>query len=186
MPGWNTSSSEQPPTEKELYCPRNFYLGISIGPILTLVGLDLFIFHFLSDIQDYYKFKDTVPTPVIKVLKVELSVGEDNSEEVSVNYEYKTNGKIYTGDRASIYRGRDNFSSFHRDLYQRIKLFQENKSDELVCYVNPQNPAESVIDNSSRPSRLLAELVFSLIALGWGLNMCFGTLLNKKRYFKSD
>ncbi|WP_198000521.1 DUF3592 domain-containing protein [Gimesia alba] len=171
-----------------MYRPRNFYLGILISPIVILVGLYFFTFHFLADLQSFYKFKDSAPTPVSRVLHVELVVeegGEDSTEKVVVKYEYKYKGKIYTGDRASIYRGGDNFGSFQRDLYQKVKLFQQNKGGQLACYVNPQNPAESVLDNSFRLSRFLVVLVFSLVPLGMGLYIFIGVLMNKARYFES-
>ncbi|WP_417384102.1 DUF3592 domain-containing protein [Gimesia sp.] len=185
MPGWKRSSEEQPPSEKELYCPRNYYLGVLLSSILLPAALYVFIFHVLVDWQNYTQFKNSVATPVTRVLHVELveqQHREQPLEEVVVKYEYTYKGKLYTGDRASIFSGGERHGSFHSDLYERIKLFQQGDGP-LVCYVDPQNPAESVLDRSFRLGSFLMHLILPLGLTGFGLPILFSILKDKKRYF---
>jgi hypothetical protein len=85
-----------------------------------------------------------------------------------VTYRYEVDGTVYQGYRASFHSGPDN--TFQKQLGDRLEEAQ--RSGNLVqVWVNPEEPAESVIDRSLRPRDVAINSIlgigFTVIGLGF-------------------
>jgi hypothetical protein len=83
-----------------------------------------------------------------------------------VSYRYTFQGREYKGDRmgSAILGGRDNLDSWHSDMASLLSAAQK-EGKPISVFVNPDNPAESMID---RTIRWKLVLVFLPFALGFG------------------
>ena len=78
--------------------------------------------------------------------EVKYYQGDSTTYKVIADYTYPVNGRVYEGDRVSLYSGSDNVGSYHQDMGRKLR-----NSDNLVTvYYNPDNPQESIIDRSIR------------------------------------
>jgi len=84
----------------------------------------------------------------------------------AVRYHYKFGENTYSGDRlgANPIGGTDNIDSWHADMRQMLSE-AKNGSKPLMVWVNPDNPAESMVDRTIRWKLLIFALPF---ALGFG------------------
>ncbi|QDT26652.1 hypothetical protein Enr10x_19620 [Gimesia panareensis] len=186
MVEFNSLSGNNNISEAEMFQPRNFFLGLGAGVVLISVASYMLFVVALPDVLTYWKFRSAVATPVTRVLNVRfVFIGDEESTgKVFAKYEYVFNGKTYTGRRPSVYSSKHCSISYHQYLYDIIKSFQD-KRGALVCYVIPENPAESVIDNTFQLDKFFVPFLFVLIPGGMGTYILITTLLNTTRYFES-
>lgn len=85
-----------------------------------------------------------------------------------VRYHYRAEGTQYTGTRAAVDGSGDSWRSFHQQLADRLHNAQRTGTPVQV-WVNPVNPAESVVDRSLRVGPLVLNLVMAGVAGGAGL-----------------
>ncbi|WP_425563517.1 DUF3592 domain-containing protein [Microbulbifer aestuariivivens] len=84
---------------------------------------------------------------------IEAELQSDRSDDgsrlysVSGSYRYRFDGREYSGNRVSLHTGSDNIGSYQRDLYRRLDRAQGRF---FPGWVNPDNPAESVLDRDLR------------------------------------
>ena len=83
--------------------------------------------------------------------------GVENKTEARYRYHY--NGQAYTATRVYVASFNDNIGSYHKDLQQRLSKHLHNRQP-LQIWVNPDNPAEAVIDRNMRWGMLAFMLVF--------------------------
>lgn len=92
---------------------------------------------------------------------------------IKAHYTYSMDGVEYAGDRVSLYSSADNIGSFHQDQYRRLKQ-AKTTGTTVSCWVNPENPAESILVRKPRPPlmvfKMLFVLVFGSVGLGIGLS----------------
>ena len=98
----------------------------------------------------------------------------------NVDYTYAFRGKEYRGDRLGVnpIGGTDNVDSWHDDMYSMLSEAQAQKKP-ITVWVNPDNPAESMVDRTIRWKLLVFALPFALGFGGVGLGalyMFFRTL----------
>ena len=164
---------------------RYLYVVIALALICFGMGVYFCAYHLWPETRRYCQFRKAVPVQVKRVTEVELVVypGDEGPDmhEVVVEHEYDYEGRRYKGSRASVYQAGDNFGSFQQDLYERIGDFQ-NHGGELLCYVLPHAPQESVIDRRSRISRFLAPAVCSFAFCAGGLLLGGYALKNRDLY----
>jgi hypothetical protein len=95
---------------------------------------------------------------------VKATVDAFNGRQVS--YRYSFQGREYKGDRmgTEILGGSDNLDSWHADM-DNLLTTAKKEGKPITIYVNPDNPAESMIDRAIRWKLMLVFLPF---ALGFG------------------
>jgi hypothetical protein len=83
-----------------------------------------------------------------------------------VSYRYTFDGREYKGDRmgTEILGGSDNLDSWHADM-DNLLTTAKKQGKPITIYVNPDSPAESMIDRAIRWKLMLVFLPF---ALGFG------------------
>lgn len=83
-----------------------------------------------------------------------------------VSYRYTVGGVEYHGDRlgASPLGGTDNLDSWHDDMRRLLSAAMDEKRP-ITVFVNPENPSQSMVDNTLRWKLVVAMLPF---ALGFG------------------
>lgn len=111
-----------------------------------------------------------VPAQVMSWDLKHVRSGKSTQTKLIIQYRYQFNGQTYQGDRPDFSMGADNFSGVRRS--RQISDIQAN---QLKVFVDPQNPAESVMDRSL-PIQQVAFVIFFLFfpcglgtAFGWGL-----------------
>jgi len=165
----------------------NFILSLVLGIAFILVGVYFLIFHFGRDMRIWLATRDGIEIPVIEVMDVQLrnvDGKKDAAQEVLARYTYQVNGTLYTGTLASVHQEADNFGSFHRQLYERIKAFKDQKGF-LTCFVSRSDPSLAVIDNTLRPSRIAVYMLFLLVFAGlgsWAAFHAINTAVNAIRW----
>lgn len=87
-----------------------------------------------------------------------------------VRHRYSVDGLAYTGKRAVVDPSGDGGGRFHQRLAERLQAAQRTGTPVQV-WVNPENPAESVVDRSLRLGPLLWDLGMVVFAGGGSLFM---------------
>jgi hypothetical protein len=84
----------------------------------------------------------------------------------NVRYRYQVDGKQYTGDRMGTFvlGGSDNVDSWHSDMTSMLRTAKQEKKP-ITVFMNPDDPSQSMIDNTIRWNFLALVLPF---ALGFG------------------
>ena len=105
---------------------------------------------------------------------------DGSTSQATARYRYEYAGKQYESDRVALYSGSDNLGSFQEDLAK--KLERKFKAEEpWTAFVNPDDPAEAVLDRSLRPWFTLFKLGFGLIFAGVGIGMIVGGRIMARR-----
>jgi Protein of unknown function (DUF3592) len=83
-----------------------------------------------------------------------------------VLYRYRMDGQSYTGDRlgSNVLGGTDNVDSWHEDI-EAMLAAAKSEGKPITVFVNPDNPAESMVDREIRWKLLV---FFSPFALAFG------------------
>ncbi len=139
--------------------------------ILAFPGVAIFMAYLtVSMVVTWQKAKGWVETPAT-ITRLDLEVDHDDDSttyRVVCNYSYVYNGVTYQSDRVGLTGGSDNIGSWQQDTYNHLKQHQDAiESDPIVCWVNPDNPAEAVLDRTLRTGMLLFYMAF-VVAFGGG------------------
>jgi hypothetical protein len=108
-------------------------------------------------------------------------------QETQADYEYEYDGQHYRGSRVGLHSGGDNVDGFQESVYR--ELSGHFKSGEpFPCFVNPQQPTQSILYRELRWELILFYTV-PVVVFG-GVGICLLTisslgLLNPSRYGKS-
>ncbi|WP_231602709.1 DUF3592 domain-containing protein [Neorhodopirellula pilleata] len=114
---------------------------------------------------------DEVPARLTSVnLSSRKNQKGSNSYRAEATYDYQYRGQAYSGDRVGIHTwGHDGFRGWQRNTATRLRKYQKQRQP-CPCFVNPSNPAQSVLDREMRPSIMLLVTVFAGIFGGIGLS----------------
>lgn len=105
---------------------------------------------------------------------------DGSTSQATARYRYEYAGKQYESDRVALYSGSDNLGSFQEDLAHKLeRSFKAEKP--WTAFVNPNDPAEAVLDRSLRPWFTLFKLGFGLIFAGVGIGMIVGGRIMARR-----
>ncbi len=122
-----------------------------------------------------------------KVLNAKLdSATSDGSTTYKVTAEYRYNyqGQVYESEKVGLVDDRDNFKSYHEEIYERLKKAKEQQK-AIDCYVNPNDPSESLIDRTIRPVMIMFMLpfviAFGLVGFGLMVGSIYVLRSNKKK-----
>ena len=150
---------------------ENMTKGKAIG-VMVVGGIAL-LFSFLmpyaaiSEILAYQEMKDWVQTPAT-IKSLEYFVPEydpDESTSLKVRYAYQVLGKTYTHSRLSpqLLSG-----DLLDEIYSELEPFFES-GQNIVVYVDPENPRKAVLFHRLYGSKVSEHLLFSLPFLVFGL-----------------
>ena len=87
--------------------------------------------------------------------------------KVSTRYRYQVGGVEYTGGRASLTTRADNIGNFQEQLGERLQT-AERTGEPVQVWVNPAQPAESIVERGLRPGLLALQLMLALLFGGFG------------------
>ena len=97
--------------------------------------------------------------------------GDDSTTyEAYARYSYVFSGQRYEGSRVGLSGGADNIGSYQQDTGRRLSAAWRS-GQPITVYVNPERPADSVIDRDIRWSMIGFRSIFVLVFGGFGLGM---------------
>jgi hypothetical protein len=157
-------------------------MGCLILFALPFAGVGLFVGYLaLSMLSGWVQVLGWQEVPA-RIHAVELieHVGDDStSYSVEAQYEYRFRGDTYIGDRVSLTDSADNIGSFHEDVYQELARYRDS-GEPFRCFVNPDDPADSILYRDLRWGLLGLMLVFALVFGGVGFGFMIGAVVGQR------
>lgn len=98
--------------------------------------------------------------------------------EAKATYRYRFNGRDYTGNRVALSKGADNIGSFQQSLGRKLEQLLQAQQP-VRAWVNPQNPAQALINRELRWGLLSLKMIFVVVFAGIGLGLMVASLKNK-------
>lgn len=152
--------------------------GVGFGCVtlfaLPFAGFGTFMaWQLVSTLWLAVETRSWVETPA-QIQSVELKSFSDSeggsTYKVVAEYEYEYDGRRYEADRVGLTTEADNLRRYHKRLFDRIKRARDGLAPS-ICYVDPSNPARSVLDREFRPLTVVFYLPFALgfSFVGYGL-----------------
>ena len=97
--------------------------------------------------------------------------GDDSDTyEAYATYTYNYLGQNFVGDRVGLNNGADNIGDYQQDTGRQLANAQ-SRGETITVWVNPDNPAESIIDPSLRWGLIGFKLIFLFVFGGVGLGL---------------
>lgn len=156
----------------------------AFGSIFFIAGVGIFLWGLVS-IYDAFQARNWQPVEAtITHVEQVISRGDDSTTygvKGSFNYEYQ--GKRYTSNKLNFYTGTDNIGDYQQDFYRELQQVKNSKRT-ITAYVNPDNPAEAVIDKDIRWGMLGFQSIFLLVFGGAGLGIIIASRYVKKKAAK--
>ncbi len=142
------------------------WLLFGMGSIFLLVGVVAFYFLGVKVLGKAFASENWDETPcVIATSRVASSSDSDGTTySIEITYRYTHSGQVHTGSKWNFLGG----SSSGYDGKAAI-VDQYPPGKEVVCYVNPENPTESVLNPGFQVSYLLGLLPLLFAVAGIGL-----------------
>ncbi|MGL5018018.1 MAG: DUF3592 domain-containing protein [Luteolibacter sp.] len=134
---------------------------------LPFLGAGLFLtWLYFSGFAKWWTARSWQETPCwIESAELKQSSGDGDTREALATYRYEFGGRAYQGDEVSLYGGSDNVGDFqeeaHRELSNHAKCASSSRRP-FRCYVNPENPSESVIYRTLRWQMQAFMAIFAL------------------------
>lgn len=98
--------------------------------------------------------------------------GDSTTYEAHATYTYEIHGFRHTGDRVGLSGGADNIGDYQQDTGRRLQsAWSEGRP--ITVFVNPDDPADSIVDREIRWGLIGFRSVFVLAFGGTGLGMMF-------------
>lgn len=151
-------SAEQPVKSGRNGCLMLF------GIPFAAVGLGLLAFKVVPDVAEWQAMKAWQPVPA-QVLVAELQEhrGDDSTTyEATGRYRYSYGGRDYESDRVALGSGADNLGDFQQDLAAQLQRAQ-GSGETVTAWVNPEQPAQAVINRELRLGQLAFFIAFGLV-----------------------
>lgn len=145
-------------------------LGV-VALMLMAVSLGLLVFGVVPVAYDWSRMRHWQPVSAqVEFAEVQKrGTARGGSEYTTlVRYRYAVTGMPYTGTRALVGPAGDGWSRFHHRFAERLQTAQRTGAPVQV-WVNPQKPAESVVDRKMRFGPLLGDLAMAVFAGGGGV-----------------
>ncbi len=159
---------------------------------LPFLGAGLFLAWLYYDgFATWLDARDWVEAPCwIESAELEAHSGDDSTSYKAVaTYRYRHAGQMWRGDRVSLGFGADNIGNFqqqaHAELAKHVRKIPDGVEVGMAaageatfrCYVNPRNPAESVLFRTLRWEMLAFKAIFALTFPAVGLGLVLGGVL---------
>jgi hypothetical protein len=138
----------------------------AFGLAAIFTGLYFTFFHMVRDLLELRKFHGAVAVEVDQVIKCdrERTSSSGVRYKYGFRYRYSFGGTDYISENATAYKGQTTNGDLESRIYDNIIMAQSNSS-EILCYVNPDDPSDAVLDNS-----------FSIKTFGANLLLIIGPL----------
>ncbi|WP_339614718.1 DUF3592 domain-containing protein [uncultured Gilvimarinus sp.] len=154
------------------------WVGLLFGLPFAGVGIGMLLFGVMPQFMDWQHMKHWQAVPA-QVTQAELKVShgdESTSYKATARYHYQFQGARYSGWRVAIHDSYDNVGDFNYDLGRRLERAAEN-STAVTAYVNPNNPAEAVLNRDLRLEMIGFKMVFVVLFGGVGVGIIAYLLL---------
>lgn len=148
---------------------------IGFGVIFATFGMFFSWMFCLGPMVRSYQARTWVQTPCIIVSSsVVENYGDDSTTyKVAVAYRYTVNGREYSGDRYNLASISDGNFGEKQQIVNSLPA-----GAERTCWVDPGNPAKSVITREWHPGwGIVVVWIFPLV----GLAICFGGIYSGRR-----
>ncbi|MCM8532748.1 MAG: DUF3592 domain-containing protein, partial [Lentisphaeraceae bacterium] len=138
-----------------------------------------------STISEWQNAKSWIPTDAtIEYIKLNRNSDGDGGTtyKVTGKYSYFFNENHYKSTQVTFSKSGDNIGSFQKDLHQRLKT-----SKTAICFVNPNDPTQAILDNTLRLEMVsfMSIFMFAFGGVGFGLGTySLKQTLSKKRTVK--
>jgi len=158
------------------------YFFIFFGIPFALAGIFLGV-KAVRNFSDAYSMKNWQQVPA-KIISAELKENRSDKSttfSVDVVYQYQFSGKNYKGSKVNITGGGQS-GSYYPDLFQKLEKCK-NSGEKYRCFVNPNNPGESIINNKLRVVDFVIFPAVSILFGGVGIVLIifgFFTVKNAK------
>ena len=97
--------------------------------------------------------------------------GDDsNTYEAYADYEYEFGGQKYRNQRVAIAGGADNIGDYQQDLGRRLGNAR-NRGERITVFVDPDNPADAIVDRAVRWGLIGFKSIFVFVFGGVGLGL---------------
>jgi hypothetical protein len=110
----------------------------------------------------------TVPATVLTA-ELKESHGDSTTYEATATYRYVVEGRAYEGTRVGFGHGSDNVGSWQQKQYARLNAARLERRT-IDVWVDPADPARSVVDRSLRPGMVAFTVpfatLFPMVSLG--------------------
>jgi hypothetical protein len=136
---------------------------------------------------DAARMADWAPVPAtVSSGGYETHSGDDSDTyEAYGEYYYEFNGRGYYGSRVSIAGGADNIGDYQQDLGRMLSAARA-RGETVSVYVDPDNPADSVVDRSIRWGLVGFKSIFLIVFGGFGGGLLIFTWRQPPEKDKSD
>ncbi len=115
----------------------------------------------------------------------ETHTGDTDTFEAVAEYTYRWNGQTYTGNRVAITSGADNLGDYQQDTGRELQR-AANDGRPVTVYVNPDNPADAVLDRNIRWGLLGFKMIFVVVFGGVGFGLLIGVFIAKPEKDAAD
>jgi len=154
------------------------WVGVLFGLAFFLSGI------FGADMASrmFFSYIDTggwvqVPAEVYEI-KLKRSSGDTTTYSVKAEYSYQFDGVKHRGSRVSLSTGSDNMGTYWQDLERRLR--RDQASNESWALVDPDNPADAILDRTFRWSSVVMGSIFLILFGGIGLIAIWASIQRKK------
>jgi hypothetical protein len=151
------SKSKPASTKAAAGCMMLFALPFAV----TGIGMGGYAWWVASKALDAQSWLET---PAV-LTSVELKQGKNGSRQAIATYEYEFGGRRYFGDQVSLHRGNDDLGRFQTRAHEELNR-HKLKGQPFRAYVNPNDPAESVLYRNVR---------WEMMAMFCGMAALFGS-----------
>jgi hypothetical protein len=118
---------------------------------------------------------EEVPARIVRTELKEHHGDDSTSYEATAEYTYTYRGRAFTGNRVSLHSGGDNIGSYQQDVYRELQQYR-NSQKPFRCYVNPDQPAESILYRDLRWEMIGFYTLFVLMFGGVGFGLLIGSI----------
>jgi hypothetical protein len=118
-----------------------------------------------------------------ELISVELEehVDEDSTTyQTTATYRYGYAGQTHTGHRVAIDTGSDNIGDFQQQLHSELRTAYD-RGAPVLAYVDPDEPANAVLNRELRAGLLALKGVFALVFGGVGFGLLVGARVGGKK-----
>jgi hypothetical protein len=162
-------------------------MGCLILFATPFAGVGLFVGYLaFSMFLGWVEVLDWIEVPA-RIHAVELIEHVDDSVtyRVEAHYEYSYLGETYQSNRVSLSDSADNVGSFHQDIYQELARYRESDTT-FRCFIDPDDPSESILYRNLRWGLLALMLVFALVFGGVGFGLIIGAFVGQRIVTKEE
>ena len=100
--------------------------------------------------------------------------------EAVADYRYQFNGQPFAGNHVSLLSGSDNIGSFQHDAYAELKSHLD-RHQPFRCFVNPSNPADSILYRNLRWEMLTFLTAFACVFGAVGFALLTGAVITNRK-----